>query len=903
MKRHPGRLCLFMLWAAFSLFLWTSAWSSARADPSTVAPFDPGFNHGRPLQLSGARVVFSSPTLADLDGDQKLDIVVGGSDGIVYAINSTGQLLWSYQVAQAIDPLVSHPTGTSVIRGAVSVADINADGYSEVVVSVGEIDHAEQLPNGRDVNGAMLVLDRRGVILPGWPVITRDHWGEEADGYSDGIPVAPALGDLDGDGNLEIVVVSFDQQINAWHHDGTRVKGWPKFVHESQWSPIGLADLDGDGSLEIVALVTTQQETSFDTIQGGDLRIYRSDGRLVCRYTIDQAFTSAPAIADLDGDGKLEIVSGTGDWYAGAGRGWKVYAWDGNCGLRPGWPVATQNYMTSAPAVADLDGDGRLEVIAASGTIHLSTVDPRIYAWRYNGAVVPGFPAIPITAQGNTSYPLSPIVADWDADGRPEIFAGLAWEVGALRIDGTQYSYRPGGPTTGKTFWARYMLNNTPAAGDIDGDGRLELVVASVATEGDPSRGGIFVYEASAMGGKAAWPMLGANARHDHVYPHVLNDDAAIVRHTIPAVMVPGLVYSANIEIRNTGTSTWTAGGGYQLKATDSADQLRTSDAIPIDSPLAVGPGAVARFVVRLQAPQAPGYYPTKWRMSRGDKQFGLDVDLEVKVGDDPALYVLAKDSTRSSDHSSIYPAGLARPLSAPKDAALWDQNQLWKRVVAFDVLPDSSGYHVITAEGYTTWSASTPELGRLPDSPGKLWIGLRLTPAGTAFFGIDQGGQLRFTEATELLSGVPLGAQRGQAVLPGIPTGQAIDLDVTSDGKGLLVLDKRGRAYAFGNAVGLPAPPGLPFPSNEAVARRIELTPSGKGYYVLDSYGRVWNTGDAQLLEAHYNLHIGEDWARDFELTHDGQGYYLLDKYGHIYTGGDAPALNCEPSASMGYR
>jgi hypothetical protein len=883
-----------ILTASLVLFLLAlaSAWSPVQADPQTIASTDPGFNNGRPLRLSGARVVFSSPTLADLDGDGKLEIIVGGGDGIVYAIRPTGELLWSFQVAQAIDPLVSHPTGDNVIRGAISVADINADGYPEVVVPVGEIDHAEQLPTGHDVNGAVVVLDHRGTVVPGWPVITRDHWGEESDGHSDGVPVSPALGDIDGDGDLEIIAVSFDQQINAWHHDGTRVRGWPKFVHESQWSPIGLADMDGDGSLEIIALVTTQEEPGSDTVQGGDLRIYRPDGSQVCRYTIDQAFTSAPAIGDMDGDGQLEIVSGTGDWYAGPGRGWHVYAWDGNCRLRPGWPVTTYSYMTSAPALADLDRDGKLEVIATSGTIHNSSFDPRIYAWRYDGKVVPGFPVTPITAQGNTSYPLSPIVADWNADGRAEIFTSFAWEVGALRADGTQYTYRPGGVTPGKTFWARYTLNNTPAVGDIDRDGRLELVVASVAVEGNPAYGGIFVYESPAAGGRVTWPMLGADAQHDHVYPRTLADDAVVVRHTIPGIMEPGLVYNAKIEIRNTGTSTWTASGGYQLKATQSGDQLRTLEAMSLDSAQVVGPGEVARFTVRLQAPQTPGYYPTEWRMSRGDKPFGLKVAVEVKVGNDPALYLLAKDAARSTDHTAIYPGGVAKPILAPKDVLLWYQNDLWNRAVAFDVLPDGSGYHVVTAEGYTTWSASTPELGRMPYSPGNLWTGLRLTPAGTAFFGMSQDGELRFTEATELLSGVPTGAQRGLTTLPGIPAGQAIDLDVTTDGKGLLVLDKHGRVYAFGNAINLPLPSGLPFPDHEAVAKRIKMTPSGRGYYVLDSYGRLWKTGDAQPLEAHYSLHIGEDWARDFELTGDGHGYYLLDKYGHIYTGGDAAAL-----------
>jgi hypothetical protein len=265
---------------------------------------------------------------------------------------------------------------------------------------------------------------------------------------------------------------------------------------------------------------------------------------------------------------------------------------------------------------------------------------------------------------------------------------------------------------------------------------------------------------------------------------------------------------------------------------------------------------------------------------------------MKVKVGDDPALYVLAKDATRSPDHTSIYPGGLAGPIPAPKDVESWYQNELWKRAVAFDVLPDGSGYHVLIDDGNMTWSDGTPEIGRMPYYPDRLWTGLHLTPAGTAFFAVDRNGKLRFTEATELLSDVPTGPERGVTTLPGVPAGQVRDLDVTADGKGILVVDRRGRVYAFGSAPGLPLPSGLPFPDNEAIARRIKMTPTGRGYYILDNYGRLWRTGDAQPLEAHYELHMGEDWARDFELTDDGQGYYLLDRYGHIDSGGNAPAL-----------
>lgn len=853
---------------------------NVQAGAPTFAALDADFNNGQPLELSGGQILFSSPTLADLTGDGKLEILAGGDDGNLHAIRHDGTILWTYQVANAINPYVAQPTATSVIRGAPSVGDLDGDGDMEIVIGVGTTGSA-QLYDRPDVNGALVVLDHTGQLVDGWPFLPHDQVGNDFDGYTDAVAASPALGDLDGDGTLEIVASSFDMRIYAWHHDGTPVVGWPKFVRDTVWSPVGLADLNDDGALEVVVLVPTHVEPAFDTIDGGELRIYEGDGRLLCKHQIDQGFVSAPAIGDIDGDGALEIVTGTGDWYEGVGRGWEVYVFDGRCNPRPGWPQPTQGYMRSAPALADLDSDGNLEIIATSGTINWGTLDRRIYAWHADGSFVRGFPMVPRDFFDTSSYPLSPIVADWDGDGVPEIFTSLAWEVAGVDANGRQFTYYgwPDGPSGQKTLWGNYQLSNDPAIGDIDGDSHLELVIASVATEGDPARGGILVYESPAPARSTPWPMLGANAQHTHEYTYGVHKqfDAQVINHTIPKVMIPGTAYQVEITVENIGTESWSVADPYRLVLSDPSvfGLQNPPDRTMLTAQVSSGETETLGFAV--QAPATPGYYFTEWRMTNGKHQFGRPLQMEIKVGNDPAIYVLATDTSQNSDGTSIYRAGLAKSIPAPRDA----ESYPWSDVIDFGISRNAFGYHVISSAGSTTRSEGETALGFLPHDASRPWRSLAMLPDGTGFYGLDINGRVHRTDGAEPLT------------FTGISAVQMQDIAVTPDGRGALALDRQGNVYRAGTAPSIKLPAALPFPPETAIARKLNVTADGKGYYILDDYGRVYAAGSAQPLSPNYDPHTGEDWARDFALTEAGRGYYLLDKYGGIHTGGDAPPLS----------
>ena len=227
-------------------------------------------------------------------------------------------------------------------------------------------------------------------------------------------PVTPAIGDIDDDGLPEIVTATFKDKtvagpgtLVAFEHDGTH-----KWTGYSEWGvhPYG--------------------------IHG-----------------------SAIALADLDNDGKPEILAGE---MVADHRGKTL--WRASEGLAP-YDLDNDGFLMAAPTAADLDGDGDLEVVFGSfayhhdGSVHYNNVDVR-----------PGF------AQ----------VADIDGDQLPEVVVTNDLGVTALDHQGS-ILWQDVGPTT--TPGAILEWTRPLAIDEIDGNPGVELVVSSpsAVTIHDPS--------------------------------------------------------------------------------------------------------------------------------------------------------------------------------------------------------------------------------------------------------------------------------------------------------------------------------------------------------------------------------------------------------------------------------
>ena len=142
----------------------------------------------------------------NISGDSRPEIVAAVPDGYVYAVGPTGKRLWRYDYAHG---------ASKVFASEVVAADLNRDGRTELVFGT------YGLTAG---SGRLIVLSAAGKRLY---EIRLPHQGKDGNGI--GVPAAPSVGDLDGDGALEIVLTMFDHGLDVFHvaGSGTNCLPWP----------------------------------------------------------------------------------------------------------------------------------------------------------------------------------------------------------------------------------------------------------------------------------------------------------------------------------------------------------------------------------------------------------------------------------------------------------------------------------------------------------------------------------------------------------------------------------------------------------------------------------------------------------------------------------------------------
>ena len=443
----------------------------------------------------------SSAVIADIDADGQNEIVFGHQDGKLRAYEADGSLKWQTIAVPGIGPGCNAQSSGTAIDSSPAVADIDFDGTPEVIVGVGSTWVAEQNGSVLSFNGKTGAIewafdqgrDSTDVWDGGSPIL---------DGWCEGTFATPAIGDIDGDGYLDVVFGSWDFYIWAVDRFGNPLPGFPINNDDTVWSSPALFDLDGDNDMEIFIGGDTTLGGYFDH-QGGVFRALDWKNGTVTELwnrTANEVFHSSPAIGDINGDGRPEAVVGTGDhWQSVTGTATdhkKVFAFHLDDGSTvPGFPVSTGGTVIGNPALGDLDGDGKPEVVVGSW-------DHTVRAWRGDGtqlwSVVPDFAHL-----GTGRATGSPIIADLDGDGDQDVAIGT--EDGLALLNGSNGASLEAGLHWSQRMSFSWSHESTPAVGMLGGE--RFIVFTAFDTPGVRTR--VAAYQLPPTSATDAWPMHG----------------------------------------------------------------------------------------------------------------------------------------------------------------------------------------------------------------------------------------------------------------------------------------------------------------------------------------------------------------------------------------------------------
>lgn len=416
----------------------------------------------------------SKVALGDLDGDGMLEIV-GASSWYKITVFDADRSTPVWEISTSHD------------IAALLVADADGDGVPEIVYGDGQWGKVHAISAGtrterwavnnpeHGVSGlALSDLDRDGQKELLWgaggsstgadylfvanPLTGTLKWQSA---HIDGPLSAVAVGDVDDDGEDEVVMVSFESE--SGYAEGvihifnarTHALEFRQKLGIMDWMgvrSVKIGDVDGDGKTEFIVAT--------GNVYDGVIRVYNGATHLLKKQSAgyDGNFFTALAIADVDGDGKNEIVAGQGIEHTGA-TGAYLLVLDGAT-LAEKWRSVDTGASWAGiydVKVADLNGDGTQEIVAScSGTSRLMVYD----GVSHDLKMLIQHPARALE------------VADVDGDGIKELLVG--------RNDGKVDVF------SGATLQFKRAVNTTSTAAvdalqvvDLTGDGSLQWLVSS----------------------------------------------------------------------------------------------------------------------------------------------------------------------------------------------------------------------------------------------------------------------------------------------------------------------------------------------------------------------------------------------------------------------------------------
>ena len=311
------------------------------------------------------------------------------------------------QGANAIETLWTYAPPAGYADTSPAVGDIDNDGEPEIAIAT--------------TGGSIVALNKHGEQL----------WRRDME---DAISIPPTLGDVTGDGAIEVLAMSNSGLMLCLEGaSGNPLWTW-RFAGKVDWGTTAIVaeDLDGDGEAEVIA---------GDNL--GTVACLTGQGEVLWTYSGSHGATLCPAVGDLDGDGLHEVVVGgmKTPLVCLSHEGKKRWALDGPA-------------QGSSPVICDLDGDGRLEIVVG--------IDAKLAAVSADGAII-------WTHDMKREIDGAITAADADNNGEPEIYA--------IDLAGLLACISP----NGALLWTADVeerVRRSPSVANVDGDDALEILVA-----------------------------------------------------------------------------------------------------------------------------------------------------------------------------------------------------------------------------------------------------------------------------------------------------------------------------------------------------------------------------------------------------------------------------------------
>jgi fibronectin type 3 domain-containing protein len=936
--------------------------TTAMAQAGTTPTFVLKWSAGPFSQDKGGPIAESSPIVATLDGDGPA-VVVGDRTGYIYAYHlADGSAVTGWPVFD----------GGAAIDSTPSVASLGGSNFGSVFVGAGDA----QAP----AVGGYLAYGPNGQPL--WRTSVTNPPGDPhpANAVQASLTIAHLQGATD------VFAGSLGQDSFALDaSSGSVLPGWPFFTADSVFSTAATADLYGDGQQELVVGGASSEGLAMGQAysRGGHVRVISPGGTLMYDYDTTQEVDSSPAIGDFLAGGTAGIAVGTGSYYKGASDTDAVKAFTAR--LVPVWSQTLDGLTSSSPALADVEGNGQLDVVegtdtGTSGSLWVLNGGTGAPLWHTGlvGRVIGSVVAADLTGSGyqdllvptvhgvevldgqsgaevtvlgpGLGFQNAPLVTE-DPNGTIGItIAGYngnnegviqhyeipgssgAQAVGAgswpmfhhdpslsgaatvlpnlgtvtptgLAAQGSTAQVAlswtaPAGPGAAPTGYNLYQgtrpgqMSSTPVNGTTPLTGTsftvtglaagtkyyFEVTALNPGGEGAPSAQA----SATTTGPPSAPAGLAASAANDQVSlswsPPVSNGGSPITSYN---VYMSTSSASRGAQLADVTATNYTATGlvngikyYFRVTAVNDLGEGPASAQVPVVAGLAAPPPP---------PPIAPPGAPTALMAGVASAQVSLKWTGPTSTGGSPVtaynVYVSTVPGAGGAKIASVkatnYTAtGLTNGTTYYFDVTAVNvagESAASTQVSATPVAPP--GYRLVAANGEVTSFGQLSTYQVAP--PGSAVVGVASTPDGYGYWLALKGGGVRAAGDAHLYGSM------AKAHL----NSPIVGIAATPDGQGYWLVEAGGAVFGFGNAqhYGSAAvtPKGRPIVG-------IAATADGRGYWLASTGGAILRFGDAGSYGSLGTEHLNRPIV-GIAPTADGRGYWMVASDGGIFAFGDA--------------